>query len=129
MGTQRLNSFSDPAPPDNGRPSLVPPPPRTTSTATVEEPPRVTVWMHRISLVIYVIFCVEVGMLLAALPWMRIWTENSLVFGYPTLKAVLQHGFVRGAVTGIGLLDIFLGIWEAVHYRESRNPSPDAAQD
>ena len=122
MGTQHLNTFSDPAPPDNGRPSLVPP--RTEPQQSVDENPRVTLWMHRISLVIYVIFCIEIGMLLAVLPWMRIWTENALVTGYPILKLVLQHGFVRGAVTGVGLLDIILGIWEAVHYRES-GKSPD----
>lgn len=77
--------------------------------------------MHRVSLVIYVIFCVEIGMLLAILPWARVWTENGIIVSYPLIKSFLRLNFVRGVVTGVGLLDIWLGIWEAVHYRESRD--------
>lgn len=57
-------------------------------------------------------------MLLAVLPWTRLWTDNSILIGMPKLRAFLEINFVRGAVTGIGLLDIWLGIWEAVHFRD-----------
>jgi len=80
---------------------------------------RVTLWLHRSSLVISVIFCIELGMLLAILPWTRVWTDNSYLLAYPALKIFLQNNFVRGMITGIGLLDIWLGIAEAVHYRET----------
>jgi hypothetical protein len=80
-----------------------------------DEAPR---WLRRLSLVIYVAFCIEVGMLLIVLPWTQVWTENSLLLSRPELKAFLQLGFVRGAVTGFGILDLWLGISEAVHYRE-----------
>jgi hypothetical protein len=118
MGMPRLNLSNEPAMPDNSGPTLVPP--RMQPTAPVETPSALSRWMHRFSLVIYVIFCVEIGLLLAVLPWMRVWTENSITVGYPQLKTFLQQNFVRGSVTGVGLLDIWLGIWEAVHYRESR---------
>ncbi len=78
--------------------------------------------MHRISLVIFVIFCIELGMLLAVLPWTPVWVNNGLVEGLPLLKSILQQNFVRGLATGFGLIDIWIGIWEAVHYKDPVAP-------
>jgi hypothetical protein len=77
-----------------------------------------TLWLHRLSLVIFVIFCIELGMLLTVLPWTRVWTDNSLLVSHPSWRAFAHDNFVRGVVTGIGLIDIWIGIWEAVHYRD-----------
>jgi hypothetical protein len=89
-----------------------------TQAPTTGPVPRHVVWLHRLSLVIFVVFCIELGMLLAILPWTAVWNQNSLVGSYPALKAVLQNNFVRGVATGIGLVDIWIGIWEAVHYHD-----------
>ena len=78
------------------------------------------VWLQRTFLVILVIFCVELGLLLIAIPWTSIWTENVLLRNSPRLREFLAHGFVRGCVSGLGFLDIWLGIWEAVHYRDRK---------
>ncbi len=77
-------------------------------------------WVRRLSLVIFVTFCVELGLLLAILPWTRIWSENGLLLDHPTIREFLQHNFLRGAVSGLGLVDTWLGIWEAVRYKEVR---------
>ena len=79
---------------------------------------RTTIWLHRLSLVIFVIFCIELGMLLAVLPWTRIWTDNSLLAAHPGWRGLVQDNFVSGIITGIGLVDVWIGIWEAVHYRD-----------
>lgn len=79
---------------------------------------RSAVWLHRLSLVILVVFCIELGMLLAVLPWTPVWVNNGLLLAHPGLKAILQANFVRGVITGLGLVDIWIGIWEAVHYRD-----------
>lgn len=91
---------------------------RPATPIAVEKASRATVWLHRISLVIFVIFCIELGMLLAVLPWTPVWVNNGLVVAYPLLKSILQQNFVRGLVTGFGLVDIWIGIWEAVHYSD-----------
>ncbi len=83
-------------------------------------PSSVAIWIDRLGLVIRVVFYIELGMLLAVLPWTRLWTNNSLVMDYPQLNSVLQMNFVRGLATGIGLVDIWIGIWEAVRYREKK---------
>ena len=41
------------------------------------------------------------GILLTVLPWTRVWTENSLLVGYPAIQSFVQQGFVRGIMTGI----------------------------
>jgi hypothetical protein len=80
--------------------------------------PRFVVWSHRLSLVVFVVFCIELGMLLAILPWTAVWNQNSFISAYPAFKSVLQNNFTRGIATGLGLIDIWIGIWEAVHYRD-----------
>jgi hypothetical protein len=80
--------------------------------------PRYVIWSHRLSLVVLVVFCIELGMLLAILPWTMVWNQNSFLAVHPALKAIAQNNFVRGLATGLGLVDIWIGIWEAVHYRD-----------
>ncbi len=79
---------------------------------------RIVIWSHRLSLVVLVVFCIELGMLLAILPWTTVWNQNSFLVAHPGLRSIFQNNFVRGLATGIGLVDIWIGIWEAVHYRD-----------
>ncbi len=77
--------------------------------------------MQRVFVIVYVLFCIELGLVLVALPWMAgYWFSGGLLEQWPALQSMLQSGFVRGAVSGLGLLDIWLGIMEAVRYRDRR---------
>jgi hypothetical protein len=38
---------------------------------------------------------------------------NSLLADFPTARAIFENLFVRGLVSGLGLVDIWLGISEA----------------
>jgi hypothetical protein len=77
-------------------------------------------WLQRVSLFILVIFCLYLGVIVAVLPWWTaIWDRNSLFIAHPDLLAFLKLGVVRGVISGLGLLDIWIGVSEAVHYRES----------
>ncbi|MGB7555097.1 MAG: hypothetical protein WBM04_12040 [Candidatus Korobacteraceae bacterium] len=80
------------------------------------------IWLQRIWLVVFVLFCLEVGIILTVLPWTRIWADNSLLLGHLRIREFLMQDFVRGLVSGLGLVDIWMGIAEAVRYREA----PDA---
>ncbi len=48
------------------------------------------------------------GVLLILTPWMGYWDHNFFLDTYPELVPYLLHPSVRGAVTGLGLLDIWL---------------------
>lgn len=79
------------------------------------------VWLQRLFAVVYVLFCMVLGMILITMPWKSDWFDTGLISRWPALQALLQHGFVRGAVTGLGLIDIWLGVMEAVSYHDRRS--------
>jgi hypothetical protein len=79
------------------------------------------IWLQRISLFVLVLFCVYLGVLVTILPWWtKIWDHNLFIQSRPQLAAVLRMGAVRGLISGIGLLDIWIGVSEAIHYRDHR---------
>jgi hypothetical protein len=78
------------------------------------------VWLQRAQVFVYVLFCFVLGMYLVLLPWWYHWFADGLVEQWPALQRALQHGFVRGAVSGLGLVDIWMGISEAVNYHDRR---------
>ena len=79
------------------------------------------VWLQRLSLFVLVLFCVYLGVFVMVLPWWpRVWDRNMFIQSRPALAALLHTGAVRGLVSGLGLVDIWIGISEAVHYRDHR---------
>jgi hypothetical protein len=86
------------------------------------EPPRrrpANIWLLRIRALLFVTLCATFGVLLLILPWTPKWTDNPLLLSFPQLRAIVASGFVRGFATGLGVLDLWLGFWEAIHYHES----------
>jgi len=79
---------------------------------------RFALWLHRGTVLLFVFVCAVVGVLLVILPWRPEWTDNRLMLAYPALRSILGNGFARGLCTGLGLLDIWIGFWEAIHYHE-----------
>jgi len=79
------------------------------------------VWLQRVFAIVYVLFCIELGLVLVVLPWLPdFWYAGTGLAPWPALRHLLASGFVRGAVSGLGLLDIWLGIMEAVRYRDRK---------
>ena len=81
-------------------------------------PPALQLWMHRISVFLFVLISAVAGVLLIILPWTPEWTDNYLLLSFPSLRTVVANGFFRGICSGLGLLDIWIGFWEALHYHE-----------
>ena len=77
-------------------------------------------WLHRVTVLMFVFLCASVGVLLVILPWRPEWTDNHLLLGNPWLRQFVAHGFVRGLCTGLGVLDIWIGFGEAIHYHEEK---------
>ena len=48
------------------------------------------------------------GVLLILIPWLQYWDHNFFLDKYPGLIPFLLHPSVRGAVTGLGALDVML---------------------
>jgi hypothetical protein len=66
--------------------------------------------MSRIASGLLVVICCIMGAILFYLPWTGIWEQNYFLTHFPSLMPVLLHPSFRGAVSGLGILDIFLAI-------------------
>jgi Flp pilus assembly protein protease CpaA len=82
----------------------------------------VELWLHRITVLTFGLVCAVVGVLLVILPWRPEWTDNHLLMASPGLRALVANGFVRGVCSGLGILDIWIGFSEAIHYHEEKRP-------
>lgn len=120
------NSPINKIPPDSLRVKL---PDEAIPGPSVDNPPpdggllshtELQVWLHRILTLLFVFFCAAVGVLLVILPWKPEWTDNHFLFGSPGLRAFVSNGFVRGLCSGLGLLDIWIGFWEALHFHDRK---------
>ncbi len=79
-------------------------------------------WLRRVSAIIFIALMIEAGLILIVLPWKLpdIWLNSAFVATRPALRAFLAAYFVRGIVSGLGLIDVWIGLWEAVHFRDSK---------
>ncbi|HVB34459.1 MAG TPA: hypothetical protein VNJ52_08835 [Patescibacteria group bacterium] len=50
----------------------------------------------------------DLGLLVMMLPWSHLWESNALLARYPVLIPYMLSGYMRGAVSGIGLLDMIM---------------------
>ena len=103
--------------------------PSAAANAAAGTSPDVPSWLRRLSLAVYILFCLAIGLLLLVLPWHTVWVSNSLIAGHSSLVALANNLFLRGAVSGLGLVDIWLAVSEALRYREQRThpSSPQAS--
>ena len=59
-----------------------------------------------------VAYFLEVGLLLVLVPWSAFWGRNYFVTMYPSLLFVLNNNFVRGAVSGLGVVNLLMGFYD-----------------
>jgi polyferredoxin len=67
-------------------------------------------WALARRLVVIVLF-VELGLLLLVLPWSAFWHRNYFV-AIPALEPILTSPFLRGAISGLGLLNLAAAVAE-----------------
>jgi len=97
-----------------------PPTVQLPSLPTKERYKGLELWLHRLTVLMFGLVCIIVGLLLMVLPWRPEWTDNRLLLTSPGLRAFVANGFVRGLCSGLGLLDIWIGFSEVLHYHEEK---------
>ena len=84
----------------------------------------------KLTVIFYIVLCLEAGIVLTVVPWMQVfgmgdWGDNYLLLyasqktGLQGLQQAVGSGWVRGAVTGLGILNIAMAVWEMVHFDET----------
>lgn len=56
----------------------------------------------------------EVGFALVVVPWSVFWDRNYFAQSLPAVHAIITNHFVRGAISGVGLINICVGVSELV---------------
>ena len=86
-----------------------------------QRPSRLPVWLRRVELYLYIIIRIYIGVIVLVLPWYSpLWADNQLLNHYPRVAGFLMYGAVRGVISGLGLLNLWIAVDEAVHFRAAR---------
>ena len=56
----------------------------------------------------------EMGLALIVIPWSTFWDHNFFVDWWPPIREVVANHFVRGAVSGLGVVNLAAGVAELV---------------
>ena len=84
----------------------------------------------KITVIFYIILCLEAGIVLTLLPWVHPfglgdWGDNYFLLyasqqaGLQSLQQTVASGWVRGAVSGLGVLNLLMAFWEIAHFRQT----------
>lgn len=65
--------------------------------------------LKRLLLVAYFI---EVGLLLVLVPWSPFWERNYFLTALPALQDVVRNNYLRGGVSGLGVVNLLMGFHE-----------------
>lgn len=70
-------------------------------------------------------FFFEAGLVLVIVPWSIYWERNYFVQALPLIEPLLTNDFVRGAVSGLGLVNLVAGFVEIWSFLTTRHiPDP-----
>jgi hypothetical protein len=86
--------------------------------------------VEKLTVVFFILLCFLLGMFLTILPWFNLngfgeWGDNYLLAfvaekaALPILRTAVASNWFRGAVTGLGILNLFIAFWELAHFNEN----------
>jgi len=72
---------------------------------------------RRIQTVLFIIFCLEMGLVLVLFPWSNLWDRNYFFTLVPNWAVVFSSSYLRGAVSGVGLINVWIALSAAWRLR------------
>jgi hypothetical protein len=66
--------------------------------------------MNRALRVILLLLWLELGLALILVPWSEVWDMNYYLYQYPALAFPLKNFFMRGAISGLGLMNVLYAL-------------------
>jgi hypothetical protein len=70
--------------------------------------------MTMVRRVLLIVLLLEVGLLLTVVPWSTYWDRNYFTQSLPWLRRALASNYVRGAVSGLGLVNLAAAIIDTI---------------
>lgn len=81
-------------------------------------PQRIPHWLVRTELYLRVLLRMYIGLAICYAPWSQLfWDQNPLFVQFPTLAIYAANGAVRGIISGLGLLNIWIALQDAIRHR------------
>lgn len=78
-------------------------------------PHHVPRWLERVELFLRVMLRMYIGLAICYAPWSHtFWDQNPLLLRFPWLAAIATSGAVRGIVSGLGLLNLWIAFQDAI---------------
>ncbi len=74
-------------------------------------------WHHKLGSLVFMIVCFEVGAFLLIFPWLPYWDTNSIASLTPWLRNIWDSAYLRGALSGLGVVNIYFSVAEAFRFR------------
>jgi len=65
-----------------------------------------------LSRLILLAYFVEVGLVLLVVPWSPLWDRNYFVQMWPALETLTRSNLIRGAVSGLGVVNLWAAMSE-----------------
>ncbi len=68
----------------------------------------------------FALYCLEAGLFFTVVPWTRVWMLNPLLHNDLVLGMWADNPFVRGFVSGFGVIHIIIGVKDLVRITRQR---------
>jgi hypothetical protein len=80
-------------------------------------PPRLRRGLQITLALLIVVVCMELGLFLVIFPWTDYWTTNYFATFLPQYFWVWDNAYLKGAVSGLGVVNLFIGVSEILRLR------------
>ena len=77
--------------------------------------------MSQITRIAVLLFWLVLGLALILVPWSEIWETNYFLYQYPALGLFLKNPFLRGAISGLGFMNVLLSLEGFCHRNAAAN--------
>jgi hypothetical protein len=75
----------------------------------------------------FVGFFLEIGFVLVVIPWSAFWDRNYFAQILPPLQDLITNNFFRGAVSGLGVINVIAGVTELLSMLLARSTDRPAS--
>jgi len=86
--------------------------------------------VERLTVIFFIVLCLLLGLNLILLPWVSVgmigdWGNNYLLAflseksGLPVIQQAVSSTWFRGAITGLGIVNLLIAFWEISHFDQS----------
>jgi hypothetical protein len=84
--------------------------------------------VEKLTVIFFIMLCMLLGFYLILSPWDTLfgnWADNFLlvyvsdIAGLPIIKKTVASTWFRGAITGLGVVNLLIAFWEIANFKQS----------